>query len=255
MEIIPAIDLLNGRCVRLHKGNYKKITEFNEDPIDQALKWEDQGAERIHIVDLDGAKTGSPANIKNIKRIAASVKIPIQIGGGVRTLERAKELIESGVDRVILGTIAIENKNLVKEMIEEYPYKIVIGIDSKKGYVATNGWITKSQELALDLAKSFNDLKIAAIVSTDISKDGTLEGPNISSLRNIAESTNNPIIASGGVGKLSDLLSLLTLEEYGVKGVIVGRAIYDGSVNLKEAINMMKNKTIQDIEKNHEYYA
>ena len=246
MEIIPAIDLLNGKCVRLNQGNYNEVTKFNSDPVKQALRWEQQGAKRLHLVDLDGAKTGEPVNDQTIKEIKKSISIPIQLGGGIRKVDRAKELFDIGIDRIILGTIAIENPEIVKTLSQEYPKRIAVGIDAKEGIVATRGWLKQSETTSTELAKELNDLELAAIISTDISTDGTLKGPNVKALREIAEISINPVIASGGIGSISDLISLVDLENEGVEGIIVGRALYDGSVDLKEAQITLKNLTIQD---------
>ncbi len=246
MEIIPAIDLLNGKCVRLNQGNYNQVTKFNSDPVKQAQDWESQGAKRLHLVDLDGARTGEPINDRTIKEIKKSITIPIQLGGGIRSINRAKELFGIGIDRVILGTIAIENLKLVKDLSREYPKRVAVGIDAKEGMVATRGWLKQSEISSLHLAKQLNDLELAAIISTDIATDGTLEGPNLKALREVAEASINPVIASGGVGSISDLISLADLENEGIEGIIVGRALYDGSIDLKEAILTLKNLLIQD---------
>lgn len=246
MEIIPAIDLLNGKCVRLNQGNYNEVTKFNSDPVKQAQIWENQGAKRLHLVDLDGAKTGEPINDRTINEIKKSIKIPIQLGGGIRSIDRAKELFGIGIDRIILGTIAIENPELVKVLSQEYPKRVAVGIDAKEGMVATRGWLKQSKIRALELAKRLNDLELAAIISTDIATDGTLNGPNVHALREIAEISINPVIASGGIGSIADIISLAGFENEGFEGIIVGRALYDGSINLKEAILTLKNLPIQD---------
>jgi len=246
MEIIPAIDLLNGKCVRLNQGNYNEVTKFNSDPVKQAQTWESQGAKRLHLVDLDGAKTGEPINDLTIKEIKKSITIPIQLGGGIRTSDRAKELFDIGIDRIILGTIAIEKPELVKDLSEEYPQRVAVGIDAKEGMVATRGWLKESEIASLDLAKQLNDLELAAIISTDIATDGTLKGPNIQALREIAEISINPVIASGGIGTIADLISLADFADEGIEGIIVGRALYDGSIDLKEAILTLKNLLLQD---------
>tara|TARA_B100000965_G_scaffold391380_1_gene399352 strand:+ start:40 stop:810 length:771 start_codon:yes stop_codon:yes gene_type:complete len=255
MEIIPAIDLLNGKCVRLNQGNYNEVTKFNSDPVKQALIWEEQGAKRLHLVDLDGAKTGEPINDLTIKEIKKSISIPIQLGGGIRNKDRAKELFDIGIDRIILGTIAIENPKLVKVLSKEYPNRIAVGIDAKKGIVATRGWLKQSQIKSLDLAKQLNELDLAAIISTDISTDGTLKGPNVQALREIAEISTNPIIASGGIGSIADLISLVDFENEGIKAIIVGRALYDGSIDLKEALLTLRNLNIQDSFQNKDKFV
>ena len=248
MEIIPAIDLLEGNCVRLNQGNYNQVTQFNNDPVEQALSWQEQGATRLHLVDLDGAKTGLPKNDSSIKNITDALDIPIQLGGGVRTANRAKELISYGLDRVILGTIAIEKPDLVRSLAQDHPGKIVIGIDAKEGKVATRGWINQSDVLATELAKSFLNSGIAAIISTDITTDGTLQGPNINAMKAMAFASSVPVIASGGVGSIADLISLLALEPHGINGVIIGRALYDGAVDIQEAMKAIENGHIQDPE-------
>ena len=247
MEIIPAIDLLDGACVRLHQGDYDQVTRFSEDPVAQALSWQSQGATRLHLVDLDGAKRGEPINDAAVRAITAALDIPVQLGGGVRSLERAEELIACGLDRVILGTVAIEQPELVQELAQRHPGRIVVGIDANDGRVATRGWIEQSDVLATDLAKQFSAAGIAAIITTDIATDGTLAGPNLDALRTMAQCSAVPVIASGGIGCMADLLALLPLEPLGVSGVIVGRALYDGRVALGEAIAAIGAARLQDV--------
>ena len=247
MEILPAIDLLDGACVRLHQGDYDQVTRFSEDPVAQALSWQSQGATRLHLVDLDGAKRGEPINDAAVRAITAALDIPVQLGGGVRSLERAEELIACGLDRVILGTVAIEQPKLVQELAQRHPGRIVVGIDANDGRVATRGWIEQSDVLATDLAKQFSAAGIAAIITTDIATDGTLAGPNLEALRTMAQCSAVPVIASGGIGCMADLLSLLPLEPLGMTGVIVGRALYDGRVDLAEAIAALGEARLQDV--------
>ena len=247
MEIIPAIDLLDGACVRLHQGDYDQVTRFSEDPVAQALSWQSQGAPRLHLVDLDGAKRGEPINDAAVRAITAALDIPVQLGGGVRSLERAEELIACGLDRVILGTVAIEQPELVQELAQRHPGRIVVGIDANDGRVATRGWIEQSDVLATDLAQQFSAAGIAAIITTDIATDGTLAGPNLDALRTMAQCSAVPVIASGGIGCMADLLALLPLEPLGVSGVIVGRALYDGRVALGEAIAAIGAARLQDV--------
>ena len=246
MEIIPAIDLLEGNCVRLTQGDYGKVTRFNNDPISQALEWERKGATRIHLVDLDGAKTGKGLNESTIKEIASKINIPVQLGGGIRTFERAKDLIDSGIGKVILGTVCIENENLLIELADKYPGQIIVGIDAKDGKVATRGWLKESNISAIELTKKLSKYDISSIISTDIATDGTLGGPNIPSLIEIAQASDKPIIASGGVGSITDLLLIKEIEEYGVEGVIVGRALYDGTVDLEEAMKILSKPIVKD---------
>ena len=255
MEIIPAIDLLGGACVRLHQGDYNQVTRFSDDPVAQALSWQEQGATRLHLVDLDGAKSGDPVNDASVRAITAALTIPVQLGGGVRSVERAESLLACGLDRVILGTAAIENPALVGELASKYPNRIIVGIDARDGKVATRGWIEESNVEATTLAKELSQVGIAAIISTDIATDGTLAGPNLDALRSMAEASSVPVIASGGVGCMADLLALLALEPHGVSGVIVGRALYDGRVMLREGIEAVKAERLQDPTSNLESMA
>ena len=246
MDVIPAIDLLDGHCVRLHQGDYDQVTRFSDDPVEQALDWQRQGASRLHLVDLDGARSGEPVNDVVIRRITSALSIPVQLGGGVRSAERADDLLSFGLDRVILGTVAIEQPSLVRDLAAHHPGRIVVGIDARDGRVATRGWLEESAVLATDLAASFAGSGIAAIISTDIATDGTLAGPNLEALRQMALASPVPVIASGGIGELSHLLSLLSLAPLGVEGVIVGRALYDGRVDLGEALAAIGPERLQD---------
>ena len=246
MDIIPAIDLLGGACVRLHQGDYDQVTRFSDDPVAQALSWQEQGATRLHLVDLDGAKSGDPVNDASVRAITAALSIPVQLGGGVRSVERAESLLACGLDRVILGTAAIENPDLVKDLASRHPGRIIVGIDARNGKVATRGWIEESNVDATTLARELSATGIAAIISTDIATDGTLAGPNLEALRSMAEASSVPVIASGGVGCMADLIALLALEPHGVNGVIVGRALYDGRVTLKEGMNAISEGRLQD---------
>ena len=246
MEIIPAIDLLDGQCVRLHQGNYEEVTHFNEDPIKQALTWQEQGAKLLHLVDLDGAKTGNPVNDVVVKKIITTLQIPVQLGGGVRSIERAEELLSYGLGRVILGTIAIEKPDLVEKLASRHPGRIVVGIDAKQGKVATHGWIEESNIKATDLARSLNSIGIAAIISTDIATDGAMSGPNIQALKEMVSTSTVPVIASGGVSCIADLIALNDLTPLGLKGVIIGRALYDRAIDLQEAIKVISNSHLQD---------
>ena len=246
MDVIPAIDLLEGRCVRLHQGDYSQVTTFSEDPLQQALEWQRQGARRLHLVDLDGARQGVPVNDTAVRSITAALSIPVQLGGGVRTLERAEQLLGLGLDRVILGTLAVEQPELVCQLAERHPGRIVVGIDARNGLVATRGWLRDSALTATEVARRFATSGVAALITTDIATDGTLAGPNLAFLREMVEASALPVIASGGVGSLSDLLSLLTLAPLGLGGVIVGRALYDGRVDLAEALQAIGPERWQD---------
>ncbi len=247
MEVIPAIDLLAGQCVRLYQGDYERSQTFNEDPVAIATEWVNQGATRLHLVDLDGAKAGEPRNLQAIAAIVQAVSVPVQVGGGLRDRASVANLLQMGVERVILGTIAVEQPDLVAQLCQEFPQQIVVGIDARNGRVATRGWLETSEVLATELAQQMANLGAAAIIYTDIHRDGTLSGPNIPALRELASAIDLPIIASGGVSSVTDLLSLLALEPQGVTGAIVGRALYTGDVLLKEALQAVGSGRIQDI--------
>ncbi len=247
MEILPAIDLLDGRCVRLYQGDYQQSQIYHENPVEVAKIWAEQGATRLHLVDLDGAKVGKPVNLDAIEAIIRAVDIPVQVGGGLRDRASVIKLLEIGVERVILGTVAVEQPELVASLCQEFPNQIVVGIDARNGKVATRGWLETSTVEATDLAQQMEKLGAAAIIYTDIHRDGTLVGPNLDALREIASPLNIPVIASGGVSSLTDLLSLLSLEPLGVNGVIVGKALYTGDVDLKEAIRAIGQGRWQDV--------
>ena len=255
IEIIPAIDLLRGKCVRLFQGDYGEVTEFNSSPVEQALTWQSMGATRLHLVDLEGAKTGQPLNNPAIISIQEKLDIPIQIGGGIRTIERAEELIRIGIEKVILGTIAIEEPHIVQTLATKYPGKIIVGIDVKEGKVATRGWTQKTDINSHELVKRLSDTELAAIICTDISTDGTLKGPNLDFLKEIATISNIPVIASGGIGSITDIISLLPLNEFGVSGVIVGRALYDKKLDLREAIKVSENQNLRDVKLENKYFV
>lgn len=247
MDVIPAIDLLNGACVRLYQGDYTRSQVFNDNPVEVALQWARQGATLLHIVDLDGAKTGQVVNYQAISQIVQSVPVRVQVGGGLRDFFSVANLLSLGVHRVILGTVAVEEPTLVAQLCQEFPGQIVVGIDARNGKVATRGWLETSEVLATDLAKQMQQLGAAAIIYTDIHRDGTLSGPNLAALRELASAISIPIIASGGVSSITDLLSLLALEPSGVSGVIVGRALYTGDIALNEAINAIGQGRLQDV--------
>jgi len=247
MNVIPAIDLLEGQCVRLYQGDYGRSQVFNDNPVDVAKQWVDQGARRLHLVDLDGAKVGQPVNTRVIEAIVQAVSVPVQVGGGLRDRTGVKQLLDTGVQQVILGTIAVEEPAIVELLCAEFPGKIIVGIDARNGKVATRGWLETSEVTAGDLAFQMSQLGAAAIIYTDIHRDGTLTGPNLDALRELASGISIPVIASGGVSSVTDLLSLLALEPLGVNGVIVGRALYTGDVSLKEALQAIGPGRLQDI--------
>ncbi|MEM7595981.1 MAG: 1-(5-phosphoribosyl)-5-[(5-phosphoribosylamino)methylideneamino]imidazole-4-carboxamide isomerase [Cyanobacteria bacterium P01_A01_bin.83] len=247
MEVIPAIDLLDGKCVRLYQGDYNQASVFSENPVEIARQWAAEGATRVHVVDLDGAKAGKSVNLSVIEAIANAVAIPIQVGGGLRDRAGVATLLNTGVSQAILGTAAVEQPEVVTELCQEFPGQIIVGIDARNGKVATKGWLETSEVIATDLAQLMAQQGAATIIYTDIHRDGTLSGPNMPALRELAESIDIPVIASGGVSSLTDLLSLLSLESVGVTGVIVGRAIYTGDVSLKEAVRAVGEGRWQDV--------
>jgi len=247
MDVIPAIDLLGGKCVRLYQGDYDQAQTFDENPVSVARRWADQGATFLHLVDLDGAKSGEPVNLGMIEAIIRAVDIPVQLGGGLRDRQTVANALAAGVSRVILGTVAVEKPELVQTLCEEFPNQIVVGIDARQGKVATRGWQETSALKATDLAIAMAKLGISAVIYTDIHRDGTLQGPNLEALRELANAVTVPVIASGGVSSVTDLLSLLALEPAGVTGVIVGRALYTGDISLKEALNAVGPARLQDV--------
>ncbi|EGJ29483.1 MULTISPECIES: 1-(5-phosphoribosyl)-5-[(5-phosphoribosylamino)methylideneamino]imidazole-4-carboxamide isomerase [Moorena] len=247
MDVIPAIDLLEEKCVRLVQGDYQRAQVFNDNPVEVAKQWVEQGASRLHVVDLDGAKLGTPVNTKAIEAIVQAVPVPVQVGGGLRSRSGVTQLLTLGVDRVIIGTAAVEDPSLVEQLCTKFPGKIVVGIDARQGWVATHGWLETSEIAAIDLAEQMTQLGVTTIIYTDIHRDGTLSGPNLDALRELASHISIPVIASGGVSSITDLLSLLTLEPLGVRGVIVGRALYTGDMSLKEAIQAVGPGRLQDI--------
>ncbi|HIK28825.1 MAG: 1-(5-phosphoribosyl)-5-[(5-phosphoribosylamino)methylideneamino]imidazole-4-carboxamide isomerase [Oscillatoriaceae bacterium SKW80] len=247
MEIIPAIDILEGRCVRLYQGDYARAQIYNQDPVAVAKEWVAQGATRLHLVDLDGAKKGEPVNRKAIAAIVNAVDVPIQVGGGLRARAAVADLLAIGVQQVILGTVAVEQPQLVAQLCAEFPQQIVVGIDARDGKVATRGWLETTEILATEIGQQMAKLGVAAIIYTDIHRDGTLKGPNLAALREMAQAVDIPVIASGGVSSITDLLSLLALEPQGVRSVIIGRALYTGDISLKEALQAVGPGRWQDV--------
>jgi len=230
MIIFPAIDILNGQCVRLIQGDYNKEKIYSNSPIDMAKQWEEKGAEYIHIVDLDGAKTGRSINQEIILEIAKTVNVPIQVGGGIRSLETIENYLENGVNRVIIGTAAINHPEFLQDAVDKFEEKIAVSIDARNGYVATDGWTDTSDVKALDLVKRLETVGVKTIVYTDIAKDGMLQGPNLEEQKAINEATTIDLIASGGVTTKEDVENLRALNLY---GVIIGKALYDGKLKLE----------------------
>ena len=237
MRIYPAIDIKDGQCVRLLQGRFSDVTVYGNNPAEMALKWEREGGEYIHVVDLDGALKGHGVNADAIKKICASVNVPVQTGGGIRTMEDIESKLNCGISRVIIGTKAVSDSDFVKRAVDKYGDKIVIGIDAKDGMVAVEGWEKTSDFTAVEFAKKMVGIGVKTIVYTDIATDGTLKGPNIKAMEEMAKSVGADIIASGGVGNIEHLKALIPT---GVEGAIVGRALYTGDVNLRDAIKAVK---------------
>ncbi len=244
MKIIPAVDIRDGKCVRLLQGRMEDETVFSDDPAAMARKWAMAGAELIHVIDLDGAFEKSPQNVAAIRNILKTVNIPIQLGGGIRTEKTIKMFLDMGVDRVIIGTEAINNPHLVEQSSRKFPGQIIVGIDAREGRVAIEGWTKTTRIKAVDLAKQYENCDVAAINFTDIYRDGMQTGPNISETRRLAEATHIPVVASGGVSDIRDIQNLLPLENIGVIGVITGRALYSGSLDFKEALAVGRKKSL-----------
>ena len=246
MIIYPAIDLKDGACVRLLRGEMSQATVFNTDPGDQARLFQSQGFEWLHLVDLNGAFEGKPVNGAAVESILKAVTIPVQLGGGIRDLKTIGMWLEKGVSRVILGTVALRDPELVKAACREFPGKVAVGIDAREGYVAVAGWAETSDIKALDLALKFEDCGVAAIIYTDINRDGAMGGVNVESTSDLAFHLTTPVIASGGVSSMDDLVALKAEEDTGIEGVICGRALYDGRIDPKEALALLSAPAVED---------
>lgn len=233
MIIFPAIDILDGQCVRLIQGDYNQESVYSNSPVDMAKQWEEKGAEFIHIVDLDGAKSGNSTNKDIIQKIAQTVNIPVQVGGGIRSLEIIDAHINNGVNRVIIGTAAIQDPDFLKAAVEKYGDKIVVSLDARNGFIATDGWTDTSEVKALDLVKDLEKIGVKTIVYTDIAKDGMLQGPNLDEQQVINEATTIDVIASGGVTTKEDVENLQALNMY---GAIIGKALYDGKLEFESVV-------------------
>ncbi|MEW2917664.1 1-(5-phosphoribosyl)-5-[(5-phosphoribosylamino)methylideneamino]imidazole-4-carboxamide isomerase [Ruegeria sp. ANG10] len=240
MILYPAIDLKDGQAVRLLRGEMDKATVFNDDPAAQARAFVEAGCEWLHLVDLNGAFAGEPVNAAPVEAILKACNVPAQLGGGIRDMATIETWIEKGLARVILGTVAVENPDLVREAAKAFPGKVAVGIDARNGMVATKGWAEETDVQVTDLARSFEDAGVAAIIYTDINRDGAMQGPNIEATADLARAVSIPVIASGGVSSLDDLIAL---RDCGVElnGAISGRALYDGALNLKEALATLSN--------------
>ena len=240
MIFFPAIDIYQGKCVRLEKGDFEKKTIFNEDPVDQAKFFEDMGCNWIHVVDLDGAKNGSSSNFNIVEEISLKTNLKIQFGGGVRSIAKIKSLLDAGIERVVIGTKAINDISFLDVVCRDFPNKIVIGIDARKGKVTIEGWTKDSGINANELAINAEKKGVCAIIFTDIDKDGLMSGPNIPSTLEIAKAVNIPVIVSGGVSAIEDVIEVKENEGSGIGGVICGRAVYDKKVDIKEALKILR---------------
>ena len=240
MLLVPAIDLKEGRCVRLKQGLMEQATVFSDSPAEMALHWRNQGARRLHLVDLNGAFAGVPQNFPAIKEILATVvkDIPVQLGGGIRDLGTIEKYLDLGLTDVIIGTAAVKNPEFVREACKAFPGQIIVGLDAKDGMVAIDGWATVTEHHVVDLAKRFEDDGVNSIIYTDIGRDGMMSGVNIEATVKLAQSVNIPIIASGGLTNLDDIHALCAVEKEGVSGAITGRAIYEGSIDFAQAQKM-----------------
>jgi phosphoribosylformimino-5-aminoimidazole carboxamide ribotide isomerase len=242
MVIFPAIDIRGGRCVRLVQGRADQETVYGDDPAAMGSRWQNEGAAWLHVVDLDGAFGARPQNLEVIRRLRRAVSIPIQLGGGLRSLDVMATYIEAGIDRLILGTAILKDPDLAARALTAYPGRIALGLDAKSGLLAVEGWTETTSRTAIDVARELADLHPAAIIYTDISRDGVKRGVNVEATRTLALATEIPVIASGGVSSIDDITALLPLEPLGVIGVITGKALYDGNLDLKEAIRVASGK-------------
>jgi len=240
MIFFPAIDLKDGQCVRLLRGEMDQATVFNDSPGAQAKAFVDDGCEWIHVVDLNGAFEGKPVNAQAVDAILAEAQVPVELGGGIRTMETIQFWLDRGVKRVILGTIALRDPNFVIEACKQFPGQIAVGVDAKDGFVAVEGWAEVSDMPALDLARKFEDAGVSAIIFTDIARDGLMQGPNVESTLELARAISTPVIASGGVSSMADLQQLQVLGGDLLEGVISGRAVYDGAINVRAAVELLK---------------
>jgi phosphoribosylformimino-5-aminoimidazole carboxamide ribotide isomerase len=238
MILYPAIDLKDGQCVRLLKGEMSEATVFNDDPAAQALAFEAAGCEWIHLVDLNGAFAGTPVNAAPVEAILKAINVPAQLGGGIRDMATIEGWLSKGLDRVILGTVAVENPGLVRDAAKAFPGRVAVGLDARDGKVATRGWAEETDIEVTDLAKSFEDAGVAAIIYTDINRDGAMQGPNIPATAALAAAVDIPVIASGGVSSLADLHALKSAGS--IAGAISGRALYDGAIDLAEALRALR---------------
>ncbi len=244
MLLLPAIDLKDGQCVRLRQGRMEDTTVFSDSPVDTATRWVDAGAKRLHLVDLNGAFDGEPVNNSAVEAIAKKFPdLPIQIGGGIRDAKTVQAYLNAGVTYCIIGTKAVQDPDFVKDLCKQFPGHIIVGIDAKNGMVATDGWAEVSSVSAIELAKQFEEAGVVAIVYTDIARDGMMKGVNIDATVELANHINIPVIASGGVSSMDDIIELCKVEDAGIMGTILGRSIYEGTIDLAEAHNYVENQS------------
>ncbi len=241
MLVIPAIDIKGGRCVRLKQGEMSKETVYSEVPEEMAVKWYEKGAERLHLVDLDGAVEGKAVNKEVIRGIVGAIPIPIQLGGGIRDMETIETYLKLGINQVILGTVAYKNPEFLTQACKEFAGRIILGIDARKDRVAVEGWTEETDMTVAEIAKRFENIGISAIIYTDIHRDGMSTGPNVEATKILAQTVETPVIASGGISGIDDVAKILSLAEYGVIGMITGRALYRGTLDLVDAIKLTRN--------------
>jgi phosphoribosylformimino-5-aminoimidazole carboxamide ribotide isomerase len=240
-EPIPAIDLKEGRCVRLQEGIASRATEYSSDPVSMALHWEAQGATRLHLVDLDGAFTGQAAHLEIAKSIFRALKIPVQFGGGLRTLEQIETLLDLGAQRTILGTIAVDHPEVVEEAVRRHPDSIIVGIDARKGRVALRGWVDQTALTAVELARRMKNLGVQRVIYTDVARDGMLSGVNLEETENLCREAGIRVIASGGVSRVEDVRALWEKRSSGIEGVILGKALYDHKIDFSDLKSQMRS--------------
>jgi phosphoribosylformimino-5-aminoimidazole carboxamide ribotide isomerase len=240
MLIIPAIDLYDRKCVRLYQGQKDKITVYSNDPLATAKRWEDCGARQLHVVDLDGAFDGVAKNLDIVLEIQRQTSLTVEMGGGIRSAATVKERLESGIDQVILGTMAQKSVSVVQSLSQQYPRRIILGIDARNGFVSVQGWTEQSSVAAVDLIDSYNGFPLASLIFTDIARDGTLDGPNLESLKTVISHTDIPVVASGGISDLSDLEKINDCFGEQLYGVILGKSLYDNRIDLSEAIRIFQ---------------
>ncbi len=244
MLIIPAVDIKGGKCVRLEQGVMGRETIFSDHPEEMALQWERKGAQRLHLVDLDGAVSGRAVNTEAIRKVVDVVSVPVQVGGGIRDIDTIDEYIDLGAEWIVIGTGAYKNPEFVELACKRYPGRILLAIDSQDSYVSVEGWTEATRTPAIDLARKFERLGIGAIIYTDIKRDGMKTGPNIDAIRRFAKGVDIPVIAAGGVGSIKDIGVLIELEDVGVEGIIIGRALYDGSIGFEEALDVVEKGVV-----------